>query len=287
MLTSLLSIEFAHTQNSLISVPLALGKTLGAFIFLPIVHTFKSDILQHVLLHGAAYSILLSMQRDKSTTLEAFDKFKWFLWFRKHNIRTPAVLAIVTDSIVDPIPGEGPLTDQKYIFKPKCGSRGVYLSFETLNSFLQRQYKGSFIAQERVYDCDAPTGTRSYRVISVSDGQRVYAWMLFELRPVGDAIKTNESAGGTKTLCENLICPNSSRETRSKIDFIIDQFVELHRAEFLFIPSIGWDFMVCCDGAYALEGNVDAGIASRKIAGYKQILKKYDIIMQAIYNREP
>lgn len=287
MLASLLAIEFSRTQNSFESVPIAVGETIGICVFLPVVHVFKPDIMQHPHLQGAGYSILLSMQRDKSKTLDTFDKFKWFLWFRKHGVRTPAVVAIVTGGVVQLVTGEPPITNQKYIFKPKAGSQGIDLTFETLESFQQRRHVGSFIMQERVYDCEEPGATRSYRLISVSDGATVYACMLFEQRHDGGAVKTNEHAGGTKVFCPNFRCAMISRATHKKIDLIMAELVELHRKEFLFVPSIGWDFMVCCDGAYALEGNVHAGIASRKTPGYKQILRDNDAIMQTIYNREP
>ena len=37
---------------------------------------------------------------------------------------------------------------------------------------------------------------------------------------------------------------------------ISDKLLDLHKNEFSFVPYIGWDVILSCDGPYVLEGNI-------------------------------
>lgn len=283
MLAVLRKIEFAHLQNAWQANLQAACETAAVALFMPLAYALRNDILQYPYLEGAAYSVILSAQRNRPKTLAYFDKFNWFVLLTRYGIKTPLIRAMITDGVVTTIGEYSMSARKKYIFKPRVGSQGTHVSFETLHSFQQRQYTGAYIAQERVYDCDTPRITRTFRFVSMSDIHNVFSYMLFEQQAT-EQLASNQHRGATKTVCIDFKSPNLTQQSQQKLDHVITQLLHCHKQEFAFTPSIGWDVIICCDGGYVLEGNIQGGIASDTVKGYQVILKETDMLMRRVFD---
>lgn len=52
------------------------------------------------------------------------------------------------------------------------------------------------------------------------------------------------------------------------IDYISEKLLNLHKKEFDFVPYIGWDVILSCNGPFVLEGNVAPALFGVKLSKF-------------------
>ena len=60
----------------------------------------------------------------------------------------------------------------------------------------------------------------------------------------------------TVDICNTDKCYLLSSKENIMVKNISDKLLDLHKNEFSFVPYIGWDVILSCDGPYVLEGNI-------------------------------
>ena len=175
-------------------------------------------------------------------------KMFWNEYLPKNGINVPKLNATTNpykeyDSI-DP--------DRDYISKPEFGTAG-----DGIKIVKGRDVKPSginYLIQDKIGSCGY-NGARSYRVVTTYDGDVLARY----------EFKNDETITSNMTGSKNGIAVE--HDTIPEIEDVIHKLCKLHKRDFNFCFSIGWDFMVECEDkdpafpdVYVLEGNWPSGM---------------------------
>jgi len=175
-------------------------------------------------------------------------KMFWDEYLPKNGISVPKLNATTNPykeyEYIDP--------DREYISKPEFGTAG-----DGVKIVKGRDVKPSeinFLIQDKIGSCGYD-GARSYRIVTTYDGD-VLARYEFKNE---ENITSNISSSKRGIAVEHDNVP--------EIEDVIHKLCKLHKRDFNFCFSIGWDFMVECEDkdpafpdVYVLEGNWPSGI---------------------------
>jgi len=175
-------------------------------------------------------------------------KVFWNEYLPKHGISVPKLNATTNPykeyEDIDP--------DRDYISKPEFGTSGN--GIEIIKGRDVKPTEKNRLIQDKIGSCGYD-GARSYRVVTTYDGD-VLARYEFKNN---ETITSNVSGKGKVTVNEH--------DTIPEIEDVIHKLCKLHKRDFNFCFSIGWDLMVDCEDKdpsfpdiYVLEGNWPSGL---------------------------
>ena len=147
------------------------------------------------------------------------------------------------------------LPNEKYICKPEYGTTGNDISL-----ILGKDVKPTevnHLIQQKVNSCEYD-GSRTFRVITTYDGEVL---VIYEFKN-DNKIVSNMIKGGTSRICGTLVCDDV--KDKHRLQETINKLQQLHRRDFNFAFSIGWDLMLDCDDVYVLEGNWPSGLFGKR-----------------------
>ena len=174
-------------------------------------------------------------------------KMFWNDYFIENDIKVPTLYATTKPFEVH----KTIVADEEYICKPEYGTTGEGVSLILGKDIKQTDVNN--LIQQKVNSCEY-NGSRTFRVITMYDGDVL---AIYEFKN-DDKVVSNLFKGGTARICGTTICDDI--QDNHKIQDTIDKLRELHKRDFNFAFSIGWDLMLDCDGAYVLEGNWPSGL---------------------------
>lgn len=197
------------------------------------------------------YLNLPALEHDQKLVKKMHSKIFWFKIFSKFKIKTPNVICFYDGK--KNYFYKRPENNVKYISKPNLGSNGNNVTLKTFNEYLNKiKYTDEeYILQDYVIDCFKKN--RALRIITKSINGN------FEIDTTSNHFSNNINSNSiikTSQICKSKNCDFLSSEENRMIDIISEKLLKLHKGQFDFVPYIGWDVILSCDGPYVLEGNV-------------------------------
>lgn len=179
---------------------------------------------------------------------EMSSKMFWNDYFVENGIKTPQLYATTNPFILY----KNILPDEEYIAKPNYGLQGT--GIHVIKGEDVKPTESTYLIQEKIHSCEYEGG-RSFRVVTTYDGEIL---SIEELRN-DTKITSNGVTGGKVKMCTTDMCGEYE-----KLREPIQKLCELHKRDFGFCFCIGWDLMVDCNDAYAIEGNWPPGLFNNK-----------------------
>lgn len=171
-------------------------------------------------------------------------KLFWHEYFTTHKIKTPTLYAVTKPFKIF----KKPYPNREYIAKPVHGLQGS--GIHTIKGSDVGPMDEPHLIQEKIRACGYE-GARSFRVVTTYDGEVL---AVKEFSNDGKTI-SNIAAGGKQVICGADMCGEFAR-----LKDIIEELSAAHVRDFNFCFCIGWDVLIDCERAYAIEGNWPPGL---------------------------
>ena len=218
-------------------------------------------------------------------------KMYWNNIFIKYNINHPKIIATSLDNKI--VKYNKYSNNKYYIAKPNNGICGEDVKKVKGNEIIKYLKKNKdTIVQELLLDCIVKKA-RHFRIVSLHNGN---IFTIIELKNNDpNEVASNFSNGGLAKICKFNQCNHLSKNEQKSLNDIIIKLKKLHKNEFNFIFSFGWDVMFNCNNlnnikSYCLEGNIFHSswfypnlCNDKMINYYKKECKKFLISRKFIY----
>ena len=183
-------------------------------------------------------------------------KMFWNDYFNENGIKTPKLYATTNPfQVYDHI-----FPDKEYIAKPEYGFQGI--GIHLIKGREVKPTKDNYLIQEKVQACDYD-GALSYRVVTTYDGDVVTVYEQKNDKNVtSNSLNSFEPTATKVRLCGTSMCEDV--RDKDNLNAVIDKLKNLHKRDFAFCFSIGWDLMLDCEHVYVLEGNWPSAIFGRR-----------------------
>ena len=171
-------------------------------------------------------------------------KLFWHEYFTTHKIKTPTLYAVTKPFKML----KKPYPNREYIAKPIHGLQGS--GIQTIKGSEVGPTDEPHLIQEKIQACGYK-GAESFRIVTLYDGS------LLVVKKFNNNNKTisNISAGGTQVICGDDMCGKFTQ-----LRDMVDELRAAHERDFNFCFCLGWDVLVDCEDAYAIEGNWPPGL---------------------------
>jgi hypothetical protein len=208
---------------------------------------------------GELLMLPISLNNDDknySLTSNMQSKLFWFDTFVKNKINTPKVIC---RSQHEPYNSKFDI-NKSYIAKPNYGTDGSDIIKTTYKKYKLTNFKTIMILQEFHTDCFTKK-SRHFRIVTQFKNNNSQLFYTIELKQSKkNIVVSNKSNGGISKICKNNICSFLSSKEILFLNEINTKLLKLHKKMFSIVPFIGWDIILTCDGPFALEGNIGAGM---------------------------
>ena len=214
-----------------------------------------------------------ALEKNKELVKKMYTKIFWFDIFNKYKIKTPKVICFYDGKINNCY--ETPKDNVQYLLKPNLGSNGNRISLTSYKKFLEKIKHTNEQLLLQIYIKDCFRDNRALRIITKSVNGN------FEIETTSNHFSNyimSNSMIKTSQICHSKNCSFLSVDENKMIDYISEKLLNLHKKEFEFVPYIGWDVILSCDGPFVLEGNV-----APALFGVRRSKFTYDMI--SIYNK--
>jgi len=171
-------------------------------------------------------------------------KLFWHEYFTTHRIKTPTLYAVTKPFKIL----KKPYPNREYITKPIHGLQGS--GIHTIMGTDVGPTDEPRLIQEKIGACGY-NGAQSFRVLTTYDGD------VLAVKEFSNDNKTisNIAAGGKQVICGADMCGKFTQ-----LKGIIEELNAAHTRDFSFCFCIGWDILIDCEHAYAIEGNWPPGL---------------------------
>lgn len=245
---------------------------------------FKENNYIYKFSEGTFYNSYIVIN-NKDTIHNFNDKSYWFNIFNKYNINHPKVIFIKKNNKIYKLNNYN--RNKMYIIKPLHGTLGENvkkISGTDINNYIKKE--NNIIIQNQLVDCHSEN-VRHFRYISLYNGEK---FILVEI--ISKKKNKVTSNGGKHILC-NVKCNNLTTKQNTQLNNFINEINIMHKKEFPYVFSIGWDIMIDCtetgDKLYCLEGNLAHSIwfnefySDSIVNSYKSKLTKFLIKNKYLY----
>ena len=228
-------------------------KNIVYYVNIALKMPFKSKDYFSQISEGGLYQAYLLKYEKK--VLEKLDcKYHWYLVFKKYQIPHPRLILTKRNNNIKSF--NRIENSKSYILKPLNGCLGLDIKKVKGYEILEKiKHKNNLLIQDMLIDCNTEK-SRHFRYISLNTGE---PFVLYELKSSA-LIVSNHAAGGNVSLCKYLECKSFTQNEKKSINKIIKKLSDLHKKEFNYVFSIGWDLMLNCENktvkSYCLEGNI-------------------------------
>lgn len=222
------------------------------FLFLGLQIPFRGKDFFSKFSEGALYNTYSNKEKRKNHDVDS--KFFWYNLFKNNNIPHPKLILTKRNNKIQHY--NRIVSNKNYIIKPIYGTLGKNVE-KVQGSKINKKIKNldNIIIQDMLRDCNTEK-SRHFRYISLYNGN---SFMLYEFKS-SSSIVSNRGGGGIVSLCKYLKCNSFNKNEEKSINKIIKKLSNLHKTNFDYIFSIGWDVMLNCENnkvkAYCLEGNI-------------------------------
>ena len=204
-----------------------------------------------------------ALEHDTDLVKKMYSKIFWYKIFTQYKIKTPKIIYYYDGKNIHLY--DKPKDNVKYISKPNLGSHGNKVTLEKVNEFLSKvKYtKEQYVLQYFVTDCFKKN--RALRIITKSINGN------FDIETTSNHFSNNINSNSmikTSQICNSKNCNFLTLRENHMIDYISEKLLNLHKKEFDFVPYIGWDVILSCNGPFVLEGNVAPALFGVKLSKF-------------------
>lgn len=189
------------------------------------------------------------------------NKVQWYEIAKKYNIKTPEIRIIIDSNGKHNVINKYE-PNKNYIAKPINGLLGLGVKL------IKGKNIKNYVIQDYLRDCTIPSNdSQIYRYITLYN---VTEYILLRF--------TKKNSNITAYADNQIICEGSCKLV--ELAKMCHQLKKLHKNEYPFVFSIGWDIMINCDNngiktAYLLEGNAPHNVFTFDIYKHQDYVKKY------------
>ena len=179
-------------------------------------------------------------------------KIFWYKIFKKYKIRTPELICYYNGKLTI---YKKPQVNTLYLSKPEYGSNGNnvnLLTFDQFSEYIKNYLFDNYVLQEYINDCFKKNRTIRIITKSILGNVEINQYMN---QQYSDYIASNVM-NKTVEICNIEKCHLLSSRENKMVKNIADELLNLHKNEFSFVPYIGWDIILSCNGPIVLEGNI-------------------------------
>tara|TARA_X000000950_G_scaffold286450_1_gene395405 strand:+ start:381 stop:1295 length:915 start_codon:yes stop_codon:yes gene_type:complete len=232
-----------------------LYKFLGLIGYLTLLLTYPFAVRFFPKLRFSNYITLMylnqpALEHSHDVVKKMYSKIYWYEVLRKENILTPKVIAYWNGDKL--VMYDKPEKNVLYISKPNYGSNGNNVKLQTFDEFIKSLgNREEMILQEFVKDCYKDN--RTVRILTKFINGKVYTSN--SSNHFSEYVASNVLDKKTY-VCKSQNCNFLSKEENDLISYICEKLKAVHEKKYYFVPYIGWDLILSCNGPYILEGNV-------------------------------